>query len=65
MDLADYLQTPAVIQRGGHVSLASPTLRLETLEQATTGWCRVWRAEIRMEGQVAAVEGRRWEGFRG
>ena len=48
MDLADYLQTPAVIQRGGRASLASPTLHLETLDQATTAWCRDWRAEVRM-----------------
>lgn len=48
MDLADYLQTPAVLQRDGHVPLASPSLHLETLDQATTSWCRDWRAEIRM-----------------
>lgn len=48
MDLADYLQTPAVLQRGGHVSLVSPSLHLETLDQSTTARCRDWRAEIRM-----------------
>lgn len=48
MDLADYLQSSAVLQRGGQASLASPTLHLETLDQATTSWCRDWRAEVRM-----------------
>ncbi|WP_088295460.1 hypothetical protein [Mycobacterium avium] len=48
MDLADYLHTSAVLQRDGHVSLASPSLHLETLDQSTTSWCRDWRAEVRM-----------------
>lgn len=48
MDLADYLQTSPVLQRGGQASLASPTLHLETLDQTTTSWCRDWRAEVRM-----------------
>jgi hypothetical protein len=48
MDLADYLQTPAVLTRGGRASLALPFLHLETLDEATVPWCRDWRAEIRM-----------------
>lgn len=48
MDLADYLQTSAVLLRDGHVSLASPSLHLETLDQSTTSWCRDWRAEVRL-----------------
>lgn len=49
MDLADYLHTSTVLQRGGQASLASPMLHLETLDQAMTSWCRDWRAEIRMQ----------------
>lgn len=55
MDLADYLQTSAVLQRDGHVSLASPSLHLETLDQSTTSWCRDWRAEVRMQDLHAAA----------
>ncbi|MBU8841574.1 hypothetical protein [Mycolicibacterium goodii] len=53
MDLADYLQTSAVLQRGGQASLAAPILHLETLDQATVSWCRDWRAEIRMYDLLA------------
>jgi hypothetical protein len=56
MDLADYLQTPAVLQRGGHASLASPILHVETLDRAITSWCRDWRAEIRMYDLLAPAE---------
>lgn len=56
MDLADYLQTPAVLRRGGQASLASPILHLATLDQAITSWCRDWRAEIRMHDLLAPAE---------
>jgi len=55
MYLADYLQTSAVLQRDGHVSLASPSLHLETLDQSTTSWCRDWRAEVRMHDLHASA----------
>jgi hypothetical protein len=48
VDVAEYLMSTSVVERGGDVTLGLPALHFETLNQATVSWCRDWRAEIRM-----------------
>ena len=52
VDVADFMRTPKVSHRGG-AELGLPVLHFESLDASTVGWCRDWRAEIRMTDLAA------------